>query len=679
LSKIRPNRSPPAASSRRCAPARLIPLLLIIAGTLAYINTLPNPFVFDDVPWVFGNQRIHSLTNIGKMLTETNRPVLEISLAINYALGRENPTGYHALNILIHIASALVLYGLIRRTLLLPKFADRFQHNAHLPAFAVALLWLLHPLNTQSVTYMIQRAESLMGLCYLAVLYCFLRYATPGPPYAPTKPAMSSPVPQPPRPAPPLPPATKTPSAPKNRAIPWAFAAVALCWVGMGTKEVMATAPLVVLLFDATFIAKSWRDLLTKRPLFYAALFTAWIPMIWFLTVIAQAGQDASAGLALQDKMLSPWTYLLTQPQVIVEVYLRKAFWPNPLILDYGWVPAIPQDTPPDQVSRLFLSNVLWQGTLLTTLFIASIFGTIKRTAWGFLTLTFFLILAPTSSFMPIADLAVEHRMYLPLIPLILAVVFVGYALLRRAIPDKASLYSSAFVALFAIVFALLTIARNADYQSKISIWDSAVVARQNNPRAWFNLGSALKDVGRNDEAMQCYARTLQILPSYAPAHYSLATLLMDADDLPQAIKYLQSAIQLDPSDPASHAQLGKAYLYTNQYQQAENALNQAIDLDPSYARAHEYLGLLHVIRKDYDAAAACFRDAIKADPRLFSAHQNLAAVLLQSGQTTQAIDVIEDLIRRADELNMPPDVLRDFMDRRDRYRTQASQAPAPP
>ena len=643
--KADPSTPSSALPAPRQAAGRVVWLLLltlVVAGVLAYINTLPNDLVFDDIPWVADNPRIVSLSNVGQMLAETNRPVLEISLAINYALSGENTTSYRVMNMMIHILAGLVLFGLVRRTLLLPKFVDRFRGNAHYLAFVVALLWLLHPLNTQSVSYLIQRGESLMGLCYLFTLYSFLRYAA-------------------------------------GNGKHWAIAAVVSCWVGMGSKEVMATAPLVVLLFDAVFIAKSWREPLTKRWVVYLGLFSAWVPLVFILTAIAGTGPEASAGFALEEKMLSRWTYLLSQPQIIVEVYLRKAFWPNPLVMDYGWVPAIPEDTPAEFVTGLFMRNVLWQGTLLLALFLASLWGTLRRRPWGLLGLSFFLILAPTSSFMPIADLVFEHRMYLSLIPVIAGVVFAGYSLLHKGLPGNAGGYGCVLVAVLAVVLGLFTFVRNTEYRSRITIWDSVVVARPENPRGWYNLGSALKDAGDTEQALPCYAKALELRPNSADARYGIGVLLLEANQLPLAIEYLEAAVELDPGDPAGHAHLGKAYLYATDFPQAESSLQEAIRLGPDYARAHEYLGLLYVVRNAPDAAIDSFRRAIDADPRLFSAYQNLAAALLQSGQADQAVAVIEDVIHRSGELKVPSDVLRDFMDRRDRYRVQALSAPDSP
>jgi len=622
--------------------AWLAPLLLILAGTLAYINTLPNGFVFDDDPWIVRNERIRDLSNLGEILTATNRPVMDLSFALNYAAGGADPAGYHLANMAIHILAALVLYGLARRTLLLPVFSQRVRDRATGLAGAIAALWLVHPLNTQAVTYTVQRGESLMGLFYLFTLYSFVRYATGG-----------------------------------GRR--WAVSAVAACLIGVGCKEVIATAPLVVLLYDVTFIRQPWRQMIRGRGLMYLALFATWLPLGFMVYRTLTSGEDASAGFALEGKLLSRWTYLLAQPQVIVEVYLRKAFWPNPLVLDYQWVPAVPQDTPAGEVARLFLSNVLWQGLVVVGLLLASIWGVFKRAWWGFLGLSFFLILAPTSSLMPIADLAVEHRMYLSLIAVVCVVVASVYTVLSKVLPGKAGAYGLVLTVILTMALGRTTVSRNLDYRSKVTIWDSVVMARPYNPRGWHNLGSALDREGRHDEAMFCYEKVLEIVPTYAAAYYGIGTIWLERGNLTKAIDRLQTAVELDPEDAASHAHLGKAYLLAGQFDLAEPSLNRAIEIDSTYARAHEYLGLLHISQKDLDSAIASFRLAVEHDPTLKAPRQNLAAALAQTGRHGEAAEVIEQMLAQTDQLGLSEAEQEAFRQKRDRYRAQAERGSVGP
>jgi len=646
--------SQPAGHDRRLA--RLIPLCLILAGALAYFNSLAGPFIFDDVPWIEQNERIRSLSNLGEMLTATNRPLLEATLALNYAASGLNPFGYHLLNLIIHLLAGLTLYGLIRRTMALPRFRESVRSRATPLAGAIALLWLVHPLNTQSVTYLVQRGESMCGLFYLLSLYGFVRYAD-----------RSDDVGDP----------SHTPeSAGRHRS--WAAVAIMACWLGAGCKEVIATAPLVVLLYDLCFIAKDWREPFTRRWGVYLGLFAIWVPLAVMIT-IALSAEDGSAGFGLEEKLLSRWVYLITQAQVIAQVYLPKAIWPDPLVLDYGWRPAIPKDTPSDQVARLFMANVLWQGTLVVGLLLASVWGVIRRAWWGVVGLSFFLILAPTSSLVPIADLAVEHRMYLPLIAVVVAVVMGADAILRLALRDKAGRYGTVLVLAAAVVLSLMTVTRNYDYQSPVRLWDSVVAARPTNARGWHNLGSSLKDEGRPDEALACYEQVLKIHPDYAGAHYGIGVIWLSRGDLPMAIQRFGEAARLKPDDPAHHAELGKARLLSQDLDAAEASLRTAIELDPDYARAYEYLGLLHIARQQPTDAINAFKSAIQADPGLSAARQNLAAALSSEGRRAEAVQVLEEAIIYARQNGQPQDVMQGLLSRLDRYRAQVDQAPASP
>ena len=153
---------------------RALPLIIVAAAVLVYANSLDGAFVLDDDHGIEDNRRIRSLDNLDELLS-AGRPLLELSLALNYAYGELEPAGYHAFNILIHILVALTLYGLVRRTLLLPRLRERFGTSSHWLALAIGLLWTVHPLTTQAVTYVIQRGESMASLFYLVTLYCVVR------------------------------------------------------------------------------------------------------------------------------------------------------------------------------------------------------------------------------------------------------------------------------------------------------------------------------------------------------------------------------------------------------------------------------------------------------------------------------------------------------------------------
>ena len=454
-------------------------LAVVLAGLLAYHNSFFGPFVFDDVFHISENPHIRQLWPPWDALSHSSRPVVHLSLAVNYALGGINPWGYHLFNVAVHILVALTLYGVVRRTFLSEPLRPAFGRAASSLAGAIALIWLVHPLQTECVTYTIQRGESLMSLFYLLTLYCVIR------------------------------------SDGASRENWWKIGAVVSCTLGMGCKPVMVTAPLVTLLYDRTFLVKSWRDIGQRRGWLYAGLAASWL-LLPPLLANAPTEWKASAGFEFQG--IPPLQYALMESVAILH-YLRLAFWPHPLCLDYGWgyhwqVVAEAGDVLPDlMVVVALLAGTIWAWN--------------RQPALGFLGAWFFLILAPTSSFMPIADPIAEHRMYLPLAAVVTGVVLVAFVLGKRFLRNPSGSVLG-WVACGFVVVALagLTIQRNRDYISDIALWDDTVAECPQNPRAHHNLGFALAQIGKFQEAIGQYEQALRIKPDYADAHYNLGFAL---------------------------------------------------------------------------------------------------------------------------------------------------------
>lgn len=278
-----PVRQAPAVSRRAVA---LVVVLLAVAALLAYRNSFSAPFVLDDEGAILENPTIRSLRPFWRPFvppgggeTVSGRPLLNFTFAVNYALGGEAVSGYHAFNLGIHFLAACVLLGVVRRTLDRPLLRPRFG-GAQLPlAAAVAAVWLLHPLQTESVTYTVQRAESLAGLFSLLTLYGFIRAAE---------------------------------SAAPRRALAWRSLSVAACLLGMATKETVAVVPLLVLLYDFIFVCERtpgaagaiWR----QRRGYYLALAATWL-LLGFLV----AGTGLRGGTAGGRAALTALAYFWTQ------------------------------------------------------------------------------------------------------------------------------------------------------------------------------------------------------------------------------------------------------------------------------------------------------------------------------------------------------------------------------
>ena len=285
----------------------------------------------------------------------------------------------------------------------------------------------------------------------------------------------------------------------------WYVASVASCLLAAMTKEVAAAAPLLVLWYDRALVASSWREIVRRRWAYYAGL-AATLPILAGV-MFSQAHRFAEVGL-LVVKNLTPWQYALTQPGVIAH-YLRLCFWPVRLCLDYRWPVASTA------------GEIVPPALLIATLLAITIWAIFRFPAWGFLGAWFFLILAPTSSVFPIRDLAFEHRMYLPLAAVIVAVVvsvwLVGQWFANRGTisPPTVRFAGKTATVLTCLVLGMLTFQRNLIYQTKVSIWEDTVAKEPGNARAHYNLGVALANCEKTDDAIAEYERALAISPAH--------------------------------------------------------------------------------------------------------------------------------------------------------------------
>ena len=580
--------------------------LLAAASLAAYGRTFSVPLLFDDGPAIADNATIRHL---GTSLfppggsTATGRPILNLTLALNYAVSGTGVGSYHAVNLAIHVLAGLTLLGIVRRTL-----ARRGDASATPIAFSVALLWTLHPLLTESVTYLVQRAESLMGLLYLLTLYGFIRATQPG----------------------------------ARRARAWYALAIGACLLGMGTKEVMVSAPLIVLLYDRTFVAGSFREAWRQRWRVHSGLGATWIFLL--VLVLGSHGRGGSVGFG---GGVPWWSYALTQCAAIIH-YLRLCLWPHPLVFDYGTtlLPVSLRILPDVPTIACLLAAVLW--------------ALVRRPVLGFLGAWFFAILAPSSSVIPVVtETMAEHRMYLPLIPVLVLVVLGIFRWLGRAAP-------AACLALAACLCAI-TMLRNEVYRSAEGIWADTVLRRPGNDRAHENLGAALRNVpgrlndsvaqfeealrinpgkpeshyslgclldlvpGRADDAIAQYREALRLKPAYADAHYNLAC---DLDKAPgrtdEAIAHYEEAERLDPGSAKAFFNLGCDLAKTpGRLDESIAQFEEALRLKPDYPEAHYNLGF--ALDKEpgrLNEAIAQYREAVRLKPDFPEAHYTLAGDL---------------------------------------------------
>jgi len=599
---------------------RWIPLLAIVAaGTIAYANSLGGIFVLDDIGNIVLNEHIRH-TPIWDVLMHRRRPVVNLSLAINYAISQDRVWSYHVFNLVVHVLAGLTLFGLVRRTLLTPTFADRFRSSATWLALAVALLWTLHPLQTQSVTYIIQRGESLMGLFYLLTLYCVVRGACSA----------------------------------RGRA--WFAAAVVACALGMGSKSVMVTAPLMVVVFDRTFLSSTWSEMIRKRWALYVGLIATWSILVATGVVrgVLFPPSTGTSDVGFGYTAVSPMRYALTQAEVLLH-YLRLSIWPSGLCLDYGW----------SAVSGL--RDVWPAATVVLALLVATAWGLFRRHWLGFVGAWFFVILAPTSSFIPIKDLAFEHRMYLSLA----AVVVLGVAIARFALGRLSARVGwtgrtravTAATLLIAVAAGLgwRTIRRNRDYHNAVDLWASVTALRPNHVRAFYNLGTAFLSDGRPAEAVTAFRRAINLYPNHVSAHYNLGHALADLDRNEEAIAEYERAAAILPQNTfqrwkpdalrqtiaQAHNSRGRALDKLGRRDEAIEAYRKAISTNPSLVRAYLNLGQALTRAGKRDEAIDIYHAALQLDPTNAATYARLGNTLFQDGRITDALNAYREALTR--------------------------------
>ncbi|MFT5088577.1 MAG: tetratricopeptide (TPR) repeat protein [Candidatus Latescibacterota bacterium] len=564
---------------------RWAPLFLVACGLLAYGNSFEGEFVYDSISSIVENKDIRQLwpptwgyDSPGFHAATNSRPLVGLSLAFNYAADGLAIGGYRLFNLLVHLLAGLVLYGLLRRTL---------GAGEHGLALCIALLWILHPLNNQCINYVLQRSESLMGLFYLLVLYAARRGMD-------------------------------------GQGRHWYGAALCFSLLGMASKEVMATVPLAVLLYDRTFVAGSFAESWHQRRWWYGGLVMTTIPL-----VALQWSQPHGDSIGFASGT-GTWQYLLNQTEILI-TYLSKVVWPSPLLLDYG------------RPVQLGLGDVWLQMLLVVGLLAATLWALWFWPRIGFVAAWFFLLLAPTSSFVPMmGEVGAERRMYLPLVGVLALLVWCLRALVQRWAGPRVWL---ALVGVWALALAWTTMERNRDYHSAVEVWETAIEGIPNNDRAHANLANALQQEGDFTGALRHYERAVELRSAQPRVHYNLGQLLEGqkkeeaAESAYRRVVDLEIGYRREPNGPglreyqykelapvfaAAYYKLARALGQRREYTVATAHLQRALILAPDHVEAHNDLGTMLALQKDYRGAVFHYEETLRLRPGYARAEENL-------------------------------------------------------
>jgi tetratricopeptide (TPR) repeat protein len=580
--------------------------VIFAAGFLAYSNSFKGQFIFDD-DWIVADLQSHSFWQFVALPANRARLLVSLSLAANHALGGEL-WAYHAFNLAVHLLAALVLFGIIRRTLRLEQLRERFSGAASWLALAAAVLWLVHPLQTESVTYIWQRCEALGGLFYLLTLYCSIRASVSGDT---------------------IPIAAQSGHIPGNAGAKWRILAMLSCTLGMASKATVVTAPLAVFAYDSVFLAKdpavAWR----KGWKFYTGLAGTWLLLA---VLISLSPSNTQANFKVEEWPVT--IYLKTEPGVILH-YLWLTFWPAILCLDYAWEPA----------SKL--SEILPGTMVLGILISATLWAWFRRSAWSYAGLWFFIILAPTTFLPVLKDLAFEHRMYLPLaalaVTLVVAAYVAGRELFYKFVPAanrRALGLLTGSVALLGVAVPLgcRTYKRNADYQNRLGMWEGVLQQRPNNNRAWNNAGFELLFSENVDKALYYFDMAISLNPEYVDAYNNRSVAYYNKKDYAKAEADSTKALQLDPTYVKAYLNRGNGRKERGAYDKALADYTRALALNPRYAEAYHNRGMTRHCMKDYDGAIADFNQALALIPRDADTWLSRANALKDKGEIESAL-----------------------------------------
>lgn len=694
-------------------------LLIAAAGLAGYANSFGVPFVFDDVLQIANNPMVKSLSNfvlylkgqdfgvIPNYVFSPTRVLGYLTFALNYSLGRLDVAGYHAVNLFVHMTNAILVYFLVILTFRTPALkvggppsgdSGSLLSDPKLPALFAALLFVSHPVQTQAVTYIVQRFASLATLFYLASLVFFIQ--------------------------------GRLRSGTSGKAALFGLSLFSAL-LAMKTKEIAFTLPFVIVLYEFTFFPFP----LKKRLVFI-------LPVLLLLLVIPLtiSGTNKTIGEFLSDvtqitraqSNLPRTDYFFTELTVIV-TYIRLLLLPIHQNLDYDY-PVFRSFFSP----RVMLSAALIAGLLGAAIYL--LYGSSGRgnekidspvpagenhqavpsrlpfyLCAGFGILWFFITLAVESTVIPISDVIFEHRLYLPSVGAFIALSSgVGLLTLRYSPSKKRALCAVVILALLSA-----TVMRNHLWRNETSLWEDVVQKSPNKERAlhllaglylknqqfekagalleklsgrtfespdvhegyyqnlaelkasqkkfeeaekalrraldvnkgsyisYSQLCSLYLQTGKLQNAEGACLNALRLMPRYPPALNYMSVLYRRLGRIPEAISSAQAAIGVDPDYAPPYNNLGLSYVQQKKFSDALKEFRKAIYLEPNFTEAYSNLGAAHLVLGDFASATEELQSAVTLSPTYAAAHFNLAVAYDKTGNRAKAIqeyEIVKDI-----------------------------------
>jgi len=568
--------------------------IIFFVGFLIYSNSFDCSFHLDDRNSIIENLSIRNLSDIGAIWNYNHsRFIPYLSFAINYHYGELNLWGYHFINIVIHLINAGLIWWLILLILSSPGLKNhQISEHKKWIAFFAALLFVSHPLATQSVTYIVQRMAAMVAMFYFLSLTLYIKARV-----------------------------TENNSILKYLLFGGAVISAILALL---TKENAFTLPFIIVLIEIFFLSTNTSKIRFnyKRVIF---LLTA-IAIMAVIFSISFTGSilkpiPASGG---NNFPVTSTDYLLTQFSVII-TYIRLLILPMNQNLDYDYPLA---------------TSFFTLGTAFSFLIIVSLMGLAiylfnKNRIVSFGIFWFFITLVVESSFIPIADLIFEHRTYLPSFGFFLIVSSLSYLFLRK---NHKSILLTLIIILVA-TYSGMTFQRNKVWKDELTLWSDVISKSPNKARPYLNRGVAYWENNQRENALADYSKAVELNPKYfSHAYLNLGIADASFGNFEKAIISYTKTIEIDPSNLEAYSSRGIAYAGINENEKALLDFQTAIKLNPNYPKVYYNRGNIYMNKQQWESAINDFTKAVEIDPRYIDAYSNRAIVYGNTGALEKAI-----------------------------------------
>lgn len=567
------------------------PAILVVLTSIIYAPSLYYPFQFDDIANI---SKRFGIRFDNPLMRWWNSPRWfgDWLNSINFQIGRFEPFYYRLFNLMIHILAGLCVFYLVKELCLYLRKNQFVHNNAQLIGFIASGLFLLHPVQTQTVSYVIQaRLEGIASLAVLATLLIYVKLMQ-----------------------------AKAPVAKVCYSALLFMAGMLSC----GTKELVVVLPFLMLLVDWFFISEQRWDLFRKRfwviaifAVFFAVLVVHHMGMKFALDVVSfKATTGNNRGNILTTgafDVITPWMYFISEFKVIVH-YLSIFLWPFSMSVEYDW-----------KIAQSFFNfDVIAPLLFLLLLFCLVVRAMLKKenTIFAFGMIWFILSIAPRTTIIPSPELVCDYKTYLAsfgmmfMLAGLCAYIFNGLWNLAKNLPEhlRVQEFKYAAVACFMLLVGLSAYERNKVWETSVGFWEDNAKKAPRKARVHNNLGVALSEAGRIDESIVAYKKAIDLDGYYADPLSNLAVAYSLKNDVDKAIDALKSAIHICPNYPEAYNNLGTLLLQKKQYDDAKRMLEMAIHLRPYYGKAYYNMARMYEEKGEHEQAWDYLKKAAEGD-----------------------------------------------------------------